>query len=152
MFGLRGDFSALERLFTRIQQVYKNEALRIAGKQVLADLKEQMTYGVDAQGRKHTPYTPRYKKKREKAGKQTGVVDFRFTGGLKDSLHEEIVSSSESIVTVDEEHEAIAEGLQTGIGKKKVNPRNLFDVGDKTGQAIEGDIVKSIDSLGPHNL
>lgn len=145
MLSIRGDFTQLNDLLSRIHQFYKNRALKIAASRVLSDVKDNMSKGVDAQGTPHKPYTNRYKSKREKLSKQTDHVDFEVTHGLKDSLNYDV---NDQMIGVDAKHEKIAEGLQTGVGKKKVNPRNWLDAGDATGKRIETDIAKAIED-GP---
>jgi hypothetical protein len=144
VFGFRADFSELNALLDRIHQFYKNDAMKRASTIVIADVKSNADKGVDAEGVAHKPYTSRYKKKREKLSKQTDHVDFEITGGLKKSLE---FDETDSIVTVDDDHKDIAEGLQHGVGKNKVNPRNWLDAGTSTGEKIEVDLVKGIDSL-----
>ena len=90
-------------LRAKLQQMNQNrakDALRIANDlNALVRLRIN-TRGQDYKGKSFTPYSPGYKKKRQRAGRQTRIVDFNFTGRLQAATQSYVLKETATSVIV----------------------------------------------------
>lgn len=90
----------LKERLAALNQNRAKDALRIANDlNALVRLRIN-TRGQDFNNRPFTPYTPGYKKVRQKAGRQTRIVDFNFTGRLQAATQSFITEETGTKVVV----------------------------------------------------
>jgi len=98
---------AFEALLNRIRQIKANlindresEALRIAFDQLALTKLRIQTKGQNSNEQPFAPYVPEYAKNRQKAGYQTGYVDFTRTGRMFAAVRPRVESSTVFSATV----------------------------------------------------
>jgi len=109
----------LSPLFERIREIEKQapQLLRLAANVAKQDIVERTMSGADVNEQEFKGYTPRYLKKKDKAGVYTGHVDHHWTGALFDSI--EYFEGADNSVSIffSEGYEPIARGLQNRWGR-----------------------------------
>lgn len=97
--------------YERADKFFENEAAKIAAFEVKLQINQLSARGLDSKGVAFKPYTKRYEKQREGWGLSTSPVDLRRSGGLLDGMQIIDPGSFSALLTVDGQHQDIAEGL-----------------------------------------
>lgn len=86
MVTIKTSTGGLEQIASRLSKGYTDEFHTHIQELIKDDIKDRMKKGVDVNNDTMNDYKPNYKKKKENAGKYTGVVNLKWTGTLLNSL------------------------------------------------------------------
>lgn len=134
--------------FKRLKGAVIDEgALIRAAEMVKEGILKRTGSGLDAAGRPFKPYTKAYKKRREKAGRQTDAVDLEFTGRmLKDVVC--VVRGAQAEVTFSASESRVkAAGAEGIAGRRNRTKREFFALSSSDKDAVAGLFSEQIDRV-----
>lgn len=145
-------FSGGEGLAERMKTL---DLLTIVEHEVIRGIKDDTAQGRDANGSSFAEYTSPYAKIRQRRGLATSPVNLRVraTNSLLDTLQTRRQNENESVISVAQDREKIAEGISSTVGKTKSGTtyskaaRLFMGVSQNTISAIESVMQDEIEGV-----
>jgi hypothetical protein len=111
--------------------------------------------GINAQNEQLRDYTPKYKKKKEKAGHYRGIVDLTYSGRLWSNIRTPTVKSTEAdhkagmviIGPAGDEYRKILTGLVDGNGRGLQGRGDILDLNKEEISIIQGFVDKWVGEI-----